>query len=137
MNGIIALIIGIATLTYVTYYITVGVKNENFEQFPYRYEELNITEKPIEEFLEVYYIGNSYFDLVKFPYSKIYFYKNFLVVNYRGHAQIFEYNSSLMEIKNNFPGRRISILTDMGEAYFFVNKKRANIFKFLLENSSH
>ena len=128
----LALLIAAGFFIYVIYYVIYGVKNEEFQELPYRYEELNITEPPIEEFTEYYYVGKSYFSLVKFPYAKIYFYKNFLVVNYRGHAQMFDYNRNTMQIKKDFTGSRVSILTDLGEAYFFVNKKREEIFNSLL-----
>ena len=132
MNFLIfVIIIGIFCLIYSA---TVGAKYEDFKVFPYNYEDLNISEKPIDEFSEYYYIGNSYFDLHKFPYTKIYFYKNFLVANYQGRAQVFEYNKAIMQIKNNFIGFRISILTDIGEVYIFVNKKRADLFKSLLNS---
>ena len=133
---ILVLTIAVILFIYILYYAIYGVKNEEFQEFPYKYEELNITEIPIEEFTEYYYIGKSYFSLVKFPYTKVYFYEKFLVVNYRGHAQIFEYNKNIMQIKKDFRGSRISILTDLGEAYIFVNKKRADIFNSLLNKTS-
>ena len=133
---ILALAIAVIFFIYVLYYVIYGVKNEEFQELPYKYEELNITETPIEEFTEYYYIGKSCFSLVKFPYTKVYFYEKFLVVNYRGHAQIFEYNKNIMQIKKDFRGSRISILTDLGEAYIFVNKKRADIFNSLLNKTS-
>ena len=127
--GTLALIIAVVFFIYVLYYVIYGVKNEEFQEFPYKYEELNIKKTPIEEFWEYYYVGKSYFSLVKFPYTKIYFYEEFLVVNYRGHAQIFDHNKDTMQIKKDFRGTRISILTELGEAYFFVNK---NVPRYLI-----
>ena len=132
----VSLILGIIVLVYVIHYASVGIKNREYQEFPLRYEELNITETPQEAFSEYYYVGKSYFSMVQFPGTKIYFYKNFLVVNYRGHAQLFEYNKKIMQVKKDIRGNRVSILTDMGEAYFFVNKRQLNTFNSLLEQAS-
>ena len=126
------LLISAIVLAYIIYYAIIGVKNEEFDEFPYKFEELNITETTITKFSECYYIGSSYFNLIKFPMTKVYFYNNFLVLNYRGHAQLFEYDRNTMSIKKDFRGLRISILTENKEAYIFVNKKQAEIFKSLL-----
>ena len=136
MSTILVLLIAVIIFIYTLYYVIIGVENEDFEEFPLKYKDLNITEHPIEKFSTYYYVGKNYFSTTKFPLTKIYFYKNFLVAKYRGHAQVFEYNKNTMLIKKDIRGNRVSILTDLGEAYFFVNKKQMVIFNFLLEETS-
>ena len=130
--NLLAIVIGF--FIYVIYYVTVGVKHEQFDEFPYDFKTLNIKEDPILVFSEYFYIGKSYFSLRKFPLTKIYLYNNFMVANYRGHTQIYNYDKSKMEIKKDFRGQRITILTNGEEAFFFINKKQAAILTRLINN---